>query len=349
MAPGFHRNRAPLAAALCAAPWLLSGTAGPRVVSPPSSVTQAPARADACVSCHREAVASWRASLHARSWSDPIFLAAYREEPMAFCRSCHAPLGDPAREPDRAARDEGVSCVACHARASAHLAARGRVPATDATRDGDAGCARCHQFNFPVDRGPGRPLWHTDRPMQDTVGEWRRSDAHDRGVGCVDCHLRADDHAMRVIERPEVLAGAVDLRVRSCREGEGWRVEATVRATGVGHAVPTGDLHRQLRLVVGDGRVEATRVFTRRFEDLPRRDDRGEVHLARSERYDGRVAPPGPEAVDTVTLRVRARARPRWRLEHWRTTPEIAARQRLPLSLVRTLLSEGTSLPCDSP
>jgi hypothetical protein len=338
-----------VATVLCLTPWLLSGIAVRRPVGPtPSLIPSTPRGAAACAGCHAHEVAAWRGSLHARAWRDPIFLAAYQEEPMAFCRGCHAPLGDPAHEPDAVARAEGVSCVSCHADAARHAAAHGRVAAD--SDDPAPRCAGCHQFNFPVDRGPNRPLWHTSNPMQDTEGEWRRSESFARGEGCVDCHLPAGDHGMLTVERPAVLASAVAVRVRACREGRRWRVEATVGARHVGHAVPTGDLMRQLRLVVSVDGDEATRVFARRFEDVPLTDERGEVHLARRERYDGRLAPPGPDAIDTVTLYVAAptAALPRWRVEHWRTSPEVAARQHLPLATVRTLIVEGSSLPCEA-
>jgi Cytochrome c554 and c-prime len=318
-------------------------------------------RSSQCVRCHEAQVRQWRASLHARSWEDRIFLAAYREEPMAFCRGCHAPLGDAAREPDALARSEGVSCASCHAESRAHLASPRTARATRDEHRGAAAserlCAGCHQFDFVVDRGADRPLWHSPTPMQDTVREWQRASRYARERGgverdCVQCHMPSGTHATRGVEQREFLRRAVAVTVRACRSGAVWRVRATIGPTdAVGHAVPTGDLHRQLRLVVFDARGrEASRVFARRFERRLEVDDRGGAFFSRVERYDGRVAPPGPEAEDTVTLELAATdARPpAWRLEHWRTDPEIARDQGLSTHEINTTLDEGQALPCDA-
>jgi hypothetical protein len=318
-------------------------------------------RSSQCVRCHEEQVRQWRASLHARSWEDRIFLAAYREEPMAFCRGCHAPLGDASREPDALARSEGVSCSSCHAESRAHLASPRTARATRDEHRGAAAserlCAGCHQFDFVVDRGADRPLWHSPTPMQDTVREWQRASRYARERGgverdCVQCHMPSGTHATRGVEQREFLRRAVAVTVRACRSGAVWRVRATIGPTdAVGHAVPTGDLHRRLRLVVSDARGrEASRVFARRFERRLEIDGRGGAFFSRVERFDGRIAPPGPEAEDTVTLELAATdARPpAWRLEHWRTDPEIAREQGLSTHEIITTLDEGQALPCDA-
>lgn len=310
---------------------------------------------------------------------------------MAFCRGCHAPLGDPANEPDALAQAEGVSCVQCHSASRAHLASPRRVPATAPEHQGALGaqrlCASCHQFDFVVDRGEGRALWHSRTPMQDTVGEWERAARYWRSQGtsarsCVQCHMPGGTHEVRGVEQQAFLRRAVTVRVRACRRRERWRVYATISPSeDVGHAVPTGDLHRQLRIVIAsESGAEASRVLTRHFERqlivdrgvaaeiLGRsgqvhrpslmmsssEEDRewmseGEAFFARVERYDGRVAPPGPEATDTFVLDVPAPSdrRPTWRLEHWRTAPEIAQRQGLSTHEIITIMEEGIAQPCD--
>lgn len=262
---------------------------------------------------------------------------------MAFCRGCHAPLGDVTRSPDAVARDEGVSCALCHDEARRHVEARGRARA-DSARAPVAMCEGCHQFNFPVDRGEGRALYVTDRPMQNTVGEWRRASA--RG-DCVGCHMPRGDHRVRGVEDRAFVASGARVEVRARRDGGVWRVRATAGPGVIGHAFPTGDLYRQARLVLwveGHEDDAKVRVFARHFEERPVVDERGETLLARQERYDARIAPPGPEAEDLVEFEVPARGRAalRWRFEHWRTSPEVARRQGLDARDVRMTLAEGT-------
>ncbi len=315
-----------------------------------------------CAPCHEAQVRDWRGSLHARAWTDGVFLAAYREEPMAFCRGCHAPLGDAANEPDAIARSEGVSCVSCHAESLAHLASPRSAPATrEAHRGAHASralCAGCHQFDFVVDRGPTRPLWHSPTPMQDTVHEWERASRHLRATtgdarDCVQCHLPSGSHAVRGVEQRAFLQRAVAVTVRACRLGSEWNVRATLRATDeVGHAVPTGDLHRQLRLVVVNAQgIDRARVFSRTFERRLEVDDRGESFFSRVQRFDGRLAPPGPESEDTASIQLpcAGERRPLWRVEHWRTDPEIARRQGLHQREVMTVVHQGEALSCNAP
>lgn len=323
--------------------------AHPVWIAAPRSVPRAPSRvtATACAGCHRTAVRAWRGTLHARAWRDPVFAAAYRDEPMAFCRGCHAPLADPAREPDAVARDEGVSCVQCHTQSASH-AATGGLAHADGAAPASRRCGACHAFAFPVDRGAGAALWRTTLPMQDTVGEWRRSEAGARGEGCVACHMPDGDHRLRGVEDAGFLRGAAIVEAEGVRRGDAVTVTARVRATGVGHALPTGDIQRQVWLtawVEGDAGSARRHVFARRFEEVPFVDDRGATHFARSERHDGRLAPPGPDSEDTVTLALTSRARGavRWRLELVRTSPEVARAQGLDLDALRAPIAEGVA------
>lgn len=267
---------------------------------------------------------------------------------MAFCRGCHAPLSDASREPDALGRAEGVSCAQCHARAREHLATRGLARADTAAPDAIR-CGRCHQFAFPVDRGEGAAIWHSPNPMQNTVREWAASTARARGDECTSCHA-TEEHGIDGVSQRAFVASALRVRVSATRLRGRWSVVAQVRPAAVGHAFPTGDLYRRGRLVAwvdGDASSERERVFARRFEVAPMRDDLGEVVFARRERYDARVAPPGDDADDIVTLTVTSRSSAplRWRFEHWRTTPEIAARQGLRDEVVRTVLFEGSVAP----
>ncbi len=198
----------------------------------------------ACEACHATESAEWRGSLHARAWDDPVFLAAYAIEPLPFCRGCHAPEA-PLDQPSSPARHLGVACISCHV-PEAEAQAEGHTRFV--RRAGDpGGCAGCHQFEFPEPQAAA---------MQSTVAEHAASKHHDRS--CVDCHMPASpsgagrSHAFRVQGDSAMLRRAI--------EASAARVTARVLvvslvASGAGHAVPTGDMFRQLEVhaVAGAG------------------------------------------------------------------------------------------------
>lgn len=235
-----------------------------------------------CTSCHEAAAASWRHSAHAKAWSNEVFQAAYRVEPQAFCRGCHAPLSDPSRAPTALAAQEGVSCVACHAKPHAE-----RV-------DGTAVCARCHEFAFP---GPA-PVARAPTFMQTTVREHRQS--VDGATSCADCHMRkqasgARDHG--VIVDAALVRSGLSVTVRASRTTAGIRVRFELSARA-GHAVPTGDMMRRLELRTWvDGgpvvRAELARVFA---------DVREGARSARVEVMDTRVPADGRTLVRELEL-----------------------------------------------
>jgi hypothetical protein len=174
----------------------------------------------ACEGCHAREAVAWRGSLHRASHSDAAYQRAFALEPLPFCTACHAPEASPeSPEPARAAL--GVGCVTCHE--------RGRP-----TRS----CASCHEFDFPDGHAK----------MQLTATEHRASMHRDRS--CMDCHMPKRD-------------GGADHRFASARDETWLRRAARVAALrtnvgvtfrfaprDVGHAFPTGDLFRRLRVVV---------------------------------------------------------------------------------------------------
>lgn len=60
-----------------------------------------------CVACHPEVAAQWEGSLHQQAFVDPHVELALTREPRPFCRSCHAPEGDPKAAPYRQLRENG--------------------------------------------------------------------------------------------------------------------------------------------------------------------------------------------------------------------------------------------------
>ncbi|MBL8743889.1 MAG: hypothetical protein JNK04_22425, partial [Myxococcales bacterium] len=67
-----------------------------------------------CVTCHQDVASEWRGSLHQRADIEPAYRRSFAIEPLPFCRSCHAPEGDPMEEEPAVIAELGVACVTCH-------------------------------------------------------------------------------------------------------------------------------------------------------------------------------------------------------------------------------------------
>ncbi len=287
----------------------------------PRAAVDDPAEANArCEGCHTEIAAEWRGSLHQEAWHDPVFQKAYAVEPVAFCRSCHAPEADAASYPSRAAQDVGIGCTTCHQQGGDIVGARDIAGSAEhhAVR-GDArlatkeACASCHQFDFPRSKG---------QAMQDTLVEHASSSL--ANVSCQSCHMaevegpdgkRHRAHDFSVISDPAMLARAVDV---VARRGDGGELLLELEGREVGHAFPTGDMFRRLELraeaLDAEGKVVMTApsVFlARRFGDVA-----GAVSTISSKRVeiaDTRVPAPGrgvrkavlrfPEPTTRLTVR----------------------------------------------
>ncbi len=233
----------------------------------------------ACERCHEDVARSWRGSLHQRATIEPAYQRALAIEPLPFCRGCHSPEGTPDRDPDPEIAHLGVGCVTCHVVEGAILAGparatRGPTAPHPTVRDPRfataAACSSCHEFAFP-----GAPGLHADELMQSTVREHARSSASD--ASCASCHMPLDEagrrsHAFRASRAPEILRAA--LRADAVRTSA-TSVSVTLRAVGVGHAYPTGDLFRRLEVRAEaygpDNMVlaSARRYLTRHFELRP--------------------------------------------------------------------------------
>lgn len=274
-----------------------------------------------CEGCHVEVAAEWRASLHRASYTDASFKAAHAREPAAFCRECHAPEADPHRLPPPALARIGVACVTCHMPGDVVLAAprddmfeeTAPHPIRRDPRFASAeACARCHEFAFPDGVGL----------MQSTIREHEGSRFAERS--CADCHMpavspgsRRRRHTFAASRDPEMLRRS--LVVAAWRSGA---TAATLRLMPgeVGHAVPTGDLFRRLRVTVeavGEGGAtlaRAERFLSRHFDEERYQLDDDRVGLDRA-------------AVEVaIDLGATAQGRPiRWRVAHERVafiTPE---------------------------
>ncbi len=108
-------------------------------------------------------------------------------------------------------------------------------------------CDGCHEFTFPK----------REALMQKTVSEHTASPLRD--VSCSSCHR---GHRFDVSRNVALLRAAITMRVVRSKEG----IVVDLRTNGVGHAMPTGDLFRRLRVVVRTNDGEDEVLLERRFD-----------------------------------------------------------------------------------
>lgn len=273
---------------------------------------------DDCARCHARIAREHAGSLHARAASDPLFLREVERVPdRAFCDGCHGVDREP----------PGIGCTSCHGDGDAIVSSRssGRAPhavEVDPSIGTDALCADCHQFDFP--HRPGERLQRTIDEAA-SLGEARRP--------CAACHLPHD---------PSVddarLSRALDVSVRARRVGARVRVRFTLRAGDVGHAVPTGDLYRNLEVrawPVGAPARGRSVTLSRRFENAA---------LGPHEVEDVRVPPTGAR---TVTLELPSSSRVAWSID-WLALPRASGeRSTLPEGWWIRRIDEGVARTSD--
>lgn len=256
-------------------------------------------RFDRCERCHVAIGAAHARSLHARAAIDPLFRRELARVPdPALCVGCHGADREPA----------GMGCDSCHGVdgeiRAAHSSGRAPHPVrVDPTLGSDEDCARCHQFDFP-----GRP----GERMQATLDEAMLLGPE--RPRCITCHAGTLGHTFELSDA--MLAASITATATARRESAVVRVRVVLRAGGVGHAVPTGDVYRRLEVrawlvgVSGSLRTETlSRVFRRELDGLHELDDR-------------RVPPGGARAVElALPLSDRLHASEvRWAVE-WHALP----------------------------
>lgn len=349
---------APVEAAPAAAPAVAPvALPGPAPRARPAGTDTAAVNA-ACAKCHAEVAAEWAGSMHRQAWVDPVFEEAYEIEPLAFCRSCHAPESDPESMPTAAAQDVGVACTTCHVQEqggrSVVVGAHG-APASsphpvlaDARMATTSACASCHQFDFPRREGAA---------MQDTVREHAAS--RFAATPCQTCHMperkaadgrRWKSHAFAVISDPAMVRSAATARA----ERTGARtLRVDIEPRGAGHAFPTGDMFRRLevRAVAVDAKgraiAQATPVHLgRTFGD--RVKGAHGFSMERIELEDSRLPPPGAGPGATVELRFPisvGSAQVRWQLVYQRMSTAMAASFGVEQALDEIIVAEGAVAP----
>lgn len=290
---------------------------GPATGATRFSATRAEANRT-CEGCHPVAAEAWRGSAHQRAEIDPFYQRAFAIEPLPFCRACHAPETRPDAPVPEGAAALGVGCVTCHDPDGTgevlaaprdpdapapegpppRAAAAERAPhplRREAAFAGPGACAACHEFAFD-DARPVRQL------MQATVSEHAASP--ERGATCASCHMpkdaRTGARAHRFDVTPAMLRGAVRVTARR----DAGRLVLVLRADGAGHAVPTGDLFRRLRLQVIDARggVLGDTLLARVFATRPASKEEASPGATplRVLLRDDRVPPEGDVSVNVV-------------------------------------------------
>lgn len=287
-----------------------------------------------CGACHPVQFEQWKSSVHAAAYS-PGFAGQLIEGDLAQpaelrqCQTCHAPLAE--QQPrdasgeenpiyDRALREQGIVCAACHVRAHQRFGPPRRPdlpPLATALPHGgfearpefteSRFCAECHQFfDDPGVNG---------KPIENTYAEWRDSPAAAEGRTCQSCHMPDRAHLWRGIHDPDMVRAAVEVELRPfATEGAALRAELALHSRDLGHAFPTYVTPRVILSLwqedAGGREIDGTRV-----EDVVGREiDFGSWE----EIFDTRIPPGGsrvlayaePRRPDAVALVAQVRVDP---------------------------------------
>jgi hypothetical protein len=243
---------------------------------------------DTCGSCHKDIYKMWRASSHASSMEDTVFLEGYRETEARQgaavsrrCLKCHAPMVEVNGDVNLKEKItwEGVSCDVCHSISSVDTSGISprivldvgpvkRGPIEDAAsmahevlfsplHKGPLICAGCHEYANP-----------DGAAIITTYSEFKESPASREGGSCQSCHMsrtKADvvDPRVKRVAGSEVnlhqmpgghsleqLQKALSLKYQAKREGDTLSIEVSLTNKGAGHAVPTGMPGRKVILEV---------------------------------------------------------------------------------------------------
>jgi len=253
--PGTSRARRSVAALLLLlafASWSQEARDEWRLRAPAPVVALRPERLEglegyACASCHAETAREWAASAHGLAWVDEVYQSALQDKRRPqFCHGCHVPepllaQGDPPQRPKARdeARDQGVSCEACHlGEGGTILGPRGTPVEAHVSRQSEAMsaagsialCSACHGTNIG--------------PVIGVAKDFEESDQAGRGRSCVGCHMAevtrafaAGDapertgrsHALQTPRDPTFLRRAFEVR---------WDESGVVIENRAGHRVP---------------------------------------------------------------------------------------------------------------
>ncbi len=252
-----------------------------------------------CGACHPEIFEKWSLSMHAMSYTDPIFeealLRAYYYsggEAAERCLGCHSPTatrtGDLLGKTDLT--KEGVTCDFCHSVGAITADSKGNLSYTIEHSvlhgpgrhlpDDEHGlarkeffarseiCAGCHDYTMP----DGTIVFAT-------YSEWKASKYAEQGTQCQDCHMprlqsfsmrekdgrmrQFNDHYLQGGHSPSQIKKAVKMSIeQSVRDSDRVHIVVALENAGAGHSVPTGLPSRTVVLSV-DARQRGRVVFRR--------------------------------------------------------------------------------------
>lgn len=262
-----------------------------------------------CAPCHKTVYDNWRESRHRVALTNELYHESHAREPSPWCINCHAPLRAVGSEKVPYRGDEGISCLVCHAREGKILT--GGMPAkAEAHRytvraefKDERLCEGCHDFNFPTAASAmseGKDFHYTAQPMQSTVEEYRASAYYGR-VTCQGCHLFSgtrDSHRFPGGHALDRLKNDLRLEIERVDAGH---ISVRLSAHGIGHAFPTGDLFRTVRVRLADTQSRHTSELELRhhFETLTGNERRPEGPVKRRVREE--TLP--PPSLDYVSAR----------------------------------------------
>lgn len=160
--------------------------------------------------CHSPLQQQWRASMHAKALSDPVFQVKVKQAEAAagpavalFCKKCHAPIGAMLNDPNGTANkvaSEGVTCMFCHQVVgdTGKHANTSQLVEADLTRraqlkDPQAPhptayseflqtaefCGGCHNVQHPANGAH----------LEASYTEWKNSPYAAKGITCQQCHM----------------------------------------------------------------------------------------------------------------------------------------------------------------
>lgn len=141
---------------------------------------------DSCGKCHSKEYNEWSDSMHAKAYTDPVFLLSAGNPPTLDCRTCHSaqPILSQTLEFGYSYRpryrhenvEEGINCMTCHALPDGGVAARKTNPFAPCRPIKDdrlgsvAMCGACHN------------------PTHETVYEWQARPSKEANETCMTCH-----------------------------------------------------------------------------------------------------------------------------------------------------------------
>lgn len=306
--------------------------------------------AQRCGACHPDIAREWAASHHGIAFSDPLYQAELELEGKPyFCEHCHAPLVEQQPAPargvllawpkllpltkenprfDEKLRGEGVTCVACHQVGDAIAGPYATTSSPHAVREvpgfGDETlCEGCHTLALTK-------LGSFQRPLMETLTEWREYRAKGGDQRCVDCHMPSVEprsagvgapvrpgrsHQVRGPADADFVKSAIEVRRADVtRDG---RLSLTL-FNGSGHRVPTAEPHRFVEVVLelfdGDAPVGRETIRLQRVLDVE----------ALKERSDSTLKPREERTLELRATASRQPTRARVTVDFWLWDPEDA-------------------------